>query len=110
MCHEMTFVELRKLMHVVDTCEEKVGSSVIIPAGGCFSEHVEFDLNTMCISYRFYLGRFADLGLVGFDCLCRNARLPICPHKKLDLLADYLLRYTSPVIAVGALTVRQNSI
>jgi hypothetical protein len=96
MCDEMTIVELRNLVRVMETSKEKVGSSVTIPAGGCFSEHVEYNLNTMHISSRFYLGRLSDLGLVGFDRLCRNARLPICPHKRIDVLAKYFLRYMSP--------------
>jgi hypothetical protein len=96
MCHEMTFVELRNLVRGMETCKEKVGSSVMIPAGGCFSEHVEFNLNTMHILSRFYLGRLSDLGPAGFRQLCRNARLPICPHRGIDTLQRYFFRPMSP--------------
>jgi hypothetical protein len=96
MCHEMTFAELRTLVLGMKTCKEKAGSSIMIPAGGCFSEHVEFNLNTMHLLSRFYLGRLSDLGLVGFDYLCQNARLPICPHKRINVLAKRFLRGMSP--------------
>jgi hypothetical protein len=96
MCHQMTFAELRTLVGGMRTCRNKIGSSFMIPAGRCFSEHVEFNLDTMHLLSRFYLGRLSDLGLLGFDDLCRNAMLPICPHKRIDVLANHFLRDMGP--------------
>lgn len=96
MCHEMTFAELRSLVYGMKACKGRVGSSIKIPAGGCFSEHVEFNLDTMQLLSRFYLGRLSDLGLVGFDRLCKYACLPICPHFRIDVLAKRFLRGMNP--------------
>jgi hypothetical protein len=93
-CHEMTFAGLRNLQLGMTFCEDK--SSIIIPAGGCFSEHVEYDIKTKSLSSRFYLGRLSDLGLDGFDNLCKNASIPICPHKRINVLAEGFLRGMRP--------------
>jgi hypothetical protein len=50
-CYEVTWTELRYLTEM-----DYRGDGVnIVPAGGCFSEHVKFDLDNMHLSSRFYL-------------------------------------------------------
>ena len=96
MCHEMRFAELRCLVLGMQTCKEEVGSVITIPGSSFFSEHIEFNLDNMHLLSRFYLGRLSDLGVSGFDYVCRKARLPICPHKKIDRLVDIFLRTMKP--------------
>lgn len=67
--------ELRILVLGVKTCRQEVGPCITIPVGGCFSEHVKFDLDSMHLLCRFHIDRLSDLGLDGFDKLCRTARL-----------------------------------
>lgn len=91
-CLKMTYAQLRILVFGMRNCKEYTASSITISTGGCFSEHVEFNLNTNRLESRFYLGRLSDLGVDGFDHLCRTARLPICPHKRISIFAGYFLR------------------
>lgn len=95
-CYEMTFAELRTLVLGMRSCREKVGSSITISAGGCFSEHVEFNLDTMHLLSSFYLGRRSDLDLDDFDRLCLSARIPMCPHHNIGVLANRLFRKMHP--------------
>lgn len=73
----------------IKTCEEKCKSTITIPAGGCFSEHVDINLEAMHLVSRFRLGRLSDLGQAGFKQLCNDALLPICPHKRIDELEKF---------------------
>lgn len=91
-CYEMVFAELRALMYGV----KDFTLPVTVQAGGCFSEHVEFNPGTNHLISRFYLGRISDLGLDGFDHLCRTLRLPICPHARIDRFAKRFLRDINP--------------
>lgn len=95
-CYQMIWAELRVLVLGLRHCGRKDQSPVLIGAGGCFSEHVEYDLSSDHLSSRFYLGRASDLDLGRFDELCYNANIPICPHKRTTVLANAFLRSMSP--------------
>jgi hypothetical protein len=59
----------------------------------CFKELVQFHLDTMQLTTRSPLGRLSDLGsLNGFDELCRNANILICPHRSLVVFAGRFRR------------------
>jgi hypothetical protein len=97
-CREISFAELRDFQLL---CEEKGESSIAIPADGCFSQRVEVNLDTGCLLSWFYLGRISDLGLGGFDKLCRRARIPICSHMSIAVLAGRVLRQRPRGIRLG---------
>lgn len=95
--HEISRAELRILKASGKNFKDQGSSIKISASGASFSEHIENKIGTNLLLSRFYIGRLSDLDLVGFDTLCRNARLPICPHWRTDdVLAKAFLRGMNP--------------
>lgn len=89
----MTLIELKLLESNKNKQTSRPGFDMPVGRHRCFKEHVQFHLDTMQLKTKFPLGRLSDLGgLPGFDKLCRNANIPICPRRSLVVFAGRFRR------------------